>query len=94
MVKEIFIECFEKNKNSNQILNEKDITSLRRGFISGVFGKWGNFKLQQEKYQKDIIFGLKSGIVFYEEDIMFIIDANKVITLNPPQLFRQFLWFS
>lgn len=86
MVKEIFIECFEKNKNSNQILNEKDITSLRRGFISGVFGKWGNFKLQQEKYQKDIIFGLKSGIVFYEEDIMFIIDANKVITHNYSQV--------
>lgn len=80
MVKEIFIECFEKNRNSNQILNEKDISSLRRGIFSGVFGKWRNFKLQQEKYQKDILFGLKSGIVFYEEEVMFIINKNSVIT--------------
>ena len=82
MVKEILIECFEKNRNSNQILNEKDISSLRRGIFSGVFGKWRNYKFQHEKYQKDILFGLKSGIVFYEKEAIFIINKNIVEDKN------------
>ena len=78
MVKEIFIECFEKKRNSNQILNEKDISGLRKGIFSGVFGKWGNYKFKLEKYQKNILFGLKSGIVFYEKEVLFIINKDKV----------------
>jgi hypothetical protein len=82
MVKEIFIECFEKKMKSNQILNEKDITSLRNGLFSGVFGKWGNYKLSMDKNQKDILFGLKSGIVFYEKEVLFIVNKKIIEDKN------------
>ena len=82
MVKEILIKCYEKKRSSNQILNEKDITSLRKGIFSGVFGKWGNWKLKSKKYQNNILFGLKSGIVFYEREVLFIIDKNKIEDKN------------
>lgn len=82
MVKEIFIKCYEEKKNSNQILNEKDISTLRKGIFSGVFGKWGNYKFKFKNYQKNILFGLKSGIIFYEKEVLFIIDRNKVENKN------------
>ena len=82
MVKEILIKCYEKKRSSNQILNEKDITSLRKGVFSGVFGKWGNWKLKSKKYQSNILFGLKSGIIFYEREVLFIIDRNKIEDKN------------
>lgn len=82
MVKETLIKCYEKKRSSNQILSEKDITSLRKGIFSGVFGKWGNWKLKSKKYQNNILFGLKSGIVFYEREVLFIIDKNKIEDKN------------
>jgi hypothetical protein len=82
MVKEIFIECFEKKMKSNQFLNEKDISSLRNSLFSGAFGKWGNYKLSMDKYQKDILFGLKSGIVFYEKEVLFIINKKIIEVKN------------
>lgn len=40
--------------------------------MSSDYFKWNNFRLKHEKYQEKIIFGLKLGIVFYEDKVLFL----------------------
>lgn len=80
MIKELFIDLLNKEDNKKNILSEDDVTRLTNGFLSGKLGKWGNWKIKQHKQK--VIFGLKSGVVFYEKEVLFIVNKNIVQDLN------------
>ena len=59
MIKDLFIELFNKETNENNILSNDDVIKLTNGLFSGILGKWGNWKIKQVK---KVLFGLKSGV--------------------------------
>ena len=77
MVKEIFLELYNNQKEDNNFLSEKDVLNLTKSFLNGIIGKWGGVK-----NTNNIIFGLKSGVVFYESYVMFIINRGKTQSIN------------
>lgn len=81
MIKDLFIELFNKETNENNILSNDDVIKLTNGLFSGILGKWGNWKIKQNK-KKKVLFGLKSGVLFYEKEVLIIINKNKVQDLN------------
>ena len=80
MIKDLFIELYNKETNKRNILSNDDVIKLTKGFFSGKLGKWGNWKAKQHKNK--VLFGLKSGVLFYEREVVIIINKNKVQDLN------------
>jgi hypothetical protein len=74
-MKEFLKDLFEKEKNKRKLLGP---TQVKRKFnsvfnyLSSDYFRWNNSRLKYEKYQEKIIFGLKSGIVFYEDKVLFL----------------------
>ena len=59
MVKEIFLELYNNQKEDNNFLSEKDVLNLTKSFLNGIIGKWGGVK-----NTNNIIFGLDINQMF------------------------------